>query len=675
MFCRDVALFATLSILMTVGFASGIGATLYVPGDYGTISAAVAAANTGDTVRVYAGTYIEHVNVTKSLVLIGSGPDTATTIVAPADFATNSAYNYLLVNFTTERAIVHIGGSAVLTVAMQGFTIDGSRLGPSASEGVAYAGVLAERTVLSFSNNTIQNILPADSSQTYNTTYNGRGISVRGDSCVATISGNTLTEINRYFIFINATDVTANLPAVFPIATISGNTITGKGTYNGAQKGIWLNNGCLGTISGNTITSMDYVDPYIESDRATAITIRRGYLNPGQRNRIINNTLTTGSFVNNKGIFAEGGKDSIAGNTVTGFRFGIQLDDEDSAMVVGNTVSGGQVGVMIATTTIPAVAAYAITIGGTPAARNTITGQDPSSIGAAIALSFRDPVADGTFMSSVPVDARFNDLGVYTESEIRERIWDRADTTLAGVDTVYYYPFYTPKIRASVKVFLQGPYNAGTDLMTNGLKTSGVLAAHFGVTPFPALAIDSITIELRNAVTAAGSTTRLYAAAWLLTDGSIRKFSDTTKSYVEFDTTLSGSYYLVVRHRNHLAIMCSTAQVLDGSTNPVPYDFSTGQGQAYGATPLAAVGTRFAMYCGDVTGNGQLKYSGSANDRAPILTRVGGTSITATLSGYYPEDVNMNGQVKYSGSANDRAIILTNVGGTSLTATRSTQVP
>jgi hypothetical protein len=675
MLLRGVAMVATLAFFTVCGLTSGTAATLQVPGDFATISAAVAAANDGDTVRVYAGTYTEHVDVTKSIVLIGSGPDTTTTIVAPADFATNSAYNYARANFTTERAIVHIGGSAVLTVSMQGFTIDGSRLGPPATEGVAYAGVLAERAIITFANNTIQNILPADSSQTYNTTYNGRGISVRGDSCLANITGNTLTEINRYFIFINATDNTGVLPAVFPVATISGNTITGKGTYNGAQKGIWLNNGCLGTISGNTITNMDYIDAYIESDRATAITIRRGYLNPGQRNRIYGNTLTTGSFVNNKGIFAEGGRDSIAGNTVTGFRFGIQLDDEDSAMVVGNTVTGGQIGVMVSTTTIPQVAAYAITIGGSPAAKNTITGQDPSSIGAAIALSFRDPVADGTFMSSIPVDARYNDLGVYSEAEVQERIWDRADTTLAGVDTVYYHPFYTPKIRASVKVFLQGPYNAGTDLMSNGLKTSGVLATHFGATPFPGLAVDSITIELRSAATAAGSTTRLYAPAWLLTDGSIRNFSDTTKTYVEFDTTLSGSYYLVVRHRNHLAIMCSTAHALDGGTSPVPYDFSTGQAQAYGTNPLVAVGTRYAMYCGDVTGNGQLKYSGSANDRAPILTRVGGTSLTATVNGYYPEDVNLNGQVKYSGSANDRAVILTNVGGTSLTATRSTQVP
>ncbi len=45
----------------------------YVPNVYATISAAVAAASSGDTIRVFAGTYAEHVNVNKSLVLIGSG--------------------------------------------------------------------------------------------------------------------------------------------------------------------------------------------------------------------------------------------------------------------------------------------------------------------------------------------------------------------------------------------------------------------------------------------------------------------------------------------------------------------------------------------------------------------------------------------------------------------------
>jgi hypothetical protein len=367
---------------------------------------------------------------------------------------------------------------------------------------------------------------------------------------------------------------------------------------------------------------------------------------------------------------------------VANFRFGIQIHNSSGTLAARDTVTGGQVGFVVTRSALPTVGPFAVTIGGSPANKCVITGQVSSAAGgSAIALSFREFNADGTFLSTVPVDARYNDFGVYAESAVQALIWDRADTTgLTGVDTVYYYPFYVDKIRASVKVFLQGPYVTANDTMNNLLRTGGYLASHFTGALIPVRAVDSINIELRNGTTTAGSTTRKFAPAWLLTDGTIRNFSDTTKSYVEFDTTLSGQYNLVVRHRNHLGVMDSSFQSLDGSTAPVAYDFSTRQGKAYSTDyvarpPMVLVGTQYAMYAGDVTGNGQLKFSGTGNDRGPIFTRVGGVSLVATINGYYNEDTNMNGQVKFSGSGNDRAIIFTNVGGVNLVATRNSEVP
>ncbi len=644
-----------LVVCMLTMHTTGFAVTRLVPNTYATISAAVAAASNGDTIRVFSGVYTEHVNINKSLVLLGSGPDTAETIIAaPADFGSSSTYTYSLPSFVAERTIVHIGGPAVITVVMRGFIVDGKRLGPLNNTGDAYSGVLAERTILTFSNNTIKNVLPADSSSTYHVTYNGRGITARGDSSVVTISNNTLFDVNRFHIYVNATDTTTILPVTFPTATVSNNTITGKGVYNGAQKGVWFNNGAWGTISGNTITNMDYINAVIESDRATAITVRRGFLNPVKRNLILNNTVTTTSHTNNKGIFVEGQKDSIADNTVSGFRFGIQLDDQDSAFIVRNTVTGGQIGIVVATTTITAVAPYVITIGGSPANKNTITGQDTSSIGAAIALSFRDALADGTFMSTVPVNAKYNDFGVYSESAIRNRIWDRADTTVIGsdlVDTVHFSPFYVDKIRASVKVFLQGPYVAASDAMSRTLNTAGTLGAKFGPGSVPGLAVDSINIELRTAAPAAGSITRKFAPAWLLSDGTIRNFSDTTKSYVEFDTTLTGDYYLVIQHRNHIAVMCSTAQMMDGNTLPTVYNFSSAQNKAYGTSPLILVDSSpdsvYAMYSGDVNLNGLI----NAADRLVVKNNNG-------LSGYNVGDVNLSALV----NAADRLVVKNNTG-------------
>jgi hypothetical protein len=61
--------------------------------------------------------------------------------------------------------------------------------------------------------------------------------------------------------------------------------------------------------------------------------------------------------------------------------------------------------------------------------------------------------------------------------------------------------------------------------------------------------------------------------------------------------------------------------------------------------------------------------------RDPVLTTVGSTTPNNTVNGYSTRDVNMNGQVKYTGSANDRDPILLNVGSTTPNATRNGQVP
>jgi hypothetical protein len=81
------------------------------------------------------------------------------------------------------------------------------------------------------------------------------------------------------------------------------------------------------------------------------------------------------------------------------------------------------------------------------------------------------------------------------------------------------------------------------------------------------------------------------------------------------------------------------------------------------------------LAAGDVTFNGDLQYAGPGNDRDPILVRVGGSTPTATLPGYWREDVNMDGVVKYTGASNDRDPILVNVGSSPPTAIRNAVLP
>ncbi|MBK9286339.1 MAG: hypothetical protein IPN38_01315 [Flavobacteriales bacterium] len=70
------------------------------------------------------------------------------------------------------------------------------------------------------------------------------------------------------------------------------------------------------------------------------------------------------------------------------------------------------------------------------------------------------------------------------------------------------------------------------------------------------------------------------------------------------------------------------------------------------------------LWSGDLVKDGQLKYTGSDNDRDPILQAIGGTTPTNSVSGYMAVDLNLNGMVHYTGADNDRDPILMNIGGT-----------
>jgi hypothetical protein len=181
--------------------------------------------------------------------------------------------------------------------------------------------------------------------------------------------------------------------------------------------------------------------------------------------------------------------------------------------------------------------------------------------------------------------------------------------------------------------------------MHRHLNTGGQLAVHFPGATIPANAVDSIDVELRTDSSQTGSTTRKHRPAWLLTDGSITDFSDTTRTYVEFDTT-AGNYYLVIRHRNHLGIMTASPQALTSSAPP-PYDFTTFQTRAYGSNPMKSVGLFFAMYASDADGNTGV----GASDLVNVREAVGSTA-------YDANDVDMNGGV----GASDLVLTRANIG-------------
>ena len=248
----------------------------------------------------------------------------------------------------------------------------------------------------------------------------------------------------------------------------------------------------------------------------------------------------------------------------------------------------------------------------------------------------------------------------------------------------------TTQVLLNARVYIEGAYDAATGTMRDQLRTLPT----FSLTePFTALGyshvggggettttgvlattgnnaiVDWVVLELRDAANSAN--VLATRSALLQRDGDI--VSTDGASAVGFALG-SGNYFVCVRHRNHLGVMTAAPVALGAA--PTSLDLSTAT--LFGTEPRKSVTGAFprqVLWAGDVSFNGQLKYVGDSNDRDPILLRIGGTTPTATATGYFIEDINLDGSVKYVGSDNDRDPILQNVGGTVPTNIRTEQVP
>lgn len=145
-----------------------------------------------------------------------------------------------------------------------------------------------------------------------------------------------------------------------------------------------------------------------------------------------------------------------------------------------------------------------------------------------------------------------------------------------------------PKLKLDTKIFLEGAF-VENDSMSTALsttpefpKTQPYSAAPFNytgtesVTTVPNNVVDWILVELRDTTNL--QTVIATRAAFLLSDGHIVDLDGASP----VDFLVSGNkYYVVVKHRNHLAVMSKHPKRL--SNNKVnTYDFTTGKGKFYG---------------------------------------------------------------------------------------------
>ncbi len=215
---------------------------------------------------------------------------------------------------------------------------------------------------------------------------------------------------------------------------------------------------------------------------------------------------------------------------------------------------------------------------------------------------------------------------------------------------------------ANVKAVLEGPFDQSSGaLMHNLLNQYGFLPTTdpYGlgenVAVVPANAVDWVVVELRDKNNF--NVTTATRAAFITTTGTITDLDGS--SQVAFSSITADDYYIVIKHRNHLWIMSSSATTLNTGSSTL-YDFTVSQSKAYSQGQLPMVGLpRLAPSVYGMVGGDAASTFGIINaaDRVAVRNASGQT-------GYLVTDVTLDGIV----NAADRIVPRNN-------AFRVTQVP
>jgi hypothetical protein len=260
----------------------------------------------------------------------------------------------------------------------------------------------------------------------------------------------------------------------------------------------------------------------------------------------------------------------------------------------------------------------------------------------------------------------------------------------------YLDPTEDSGVNIQVRAFLQGPFQSSTRLMRGDLYTLklmplmqpyGSLKTAFGyadsgetVSPFDYFGtetasatvlalgagdapVDWVLIELRDKL---DPRKKIGAAAGLLQrDGDVvdAVTGSTTLRIPNVDT---GSYYVVVRHRCHLAVMTAEPAALSMVATAV--DFTLPATKTYGGDAARLQSTGIAlMWSGDANNSNTAIANGPGSDANVILGAIlvapanNGVNVAFKLDGYYASDLNMDGSTVYTGPGNDLNLLLGNV--------------
>ena len=186
--------------------------------------------------------------------------------------------------------------------------------------------------------------------------------------------------------------------------------------------------------------------------------------------------------------------------------------------------------------------------------------------------------------------------------------------------------------------------------------------------------VDWVFIELRDSNNPAMIVKT--KSALVQRDGDIVEASDGTTA-VTFAGAVGQSYYVAVKHRNHLGAMTATPILMTALGTIIDFTSKTAS-QVWNNLPALdgyeqvddpGGSGKMALWAANTTADVKVKYVGAGNDQtvtfAQALSHVGNASqlynYDFATPVYLQGDVNMDGKVKYRGANNDCNFIFYNV--------------
>ncbi len=302
------------------------GGTCASPGDLvcGTLQQAVdAAAASGDTIDITAGTFTEQVTITKSLTITGA--TAATSIIKSPDVLNPDSDG--------QRSIIRVSGaSTVVTISKVTVT------GPVTSNcgGINNGLYAAGGATLNLNNSIVTEIHDTPLGGCQNGIGIRLGVNAFGQVGKGTVDSNTFTVFQKAGVVVDGTGSNG---------TVTNNIITGVGpTVVIAQDGIQISRGATGSAASNTVTACECDHPSCSGSfnqaQASAILFFNAGANVSASNNILNN--------NDKGIYSSStAPTTIANNTITNNRFEGVFLDQGTANVSGNLIQNNAWGLVV----------------------------------------------------------------------------------------------------------------------------------------------------------------------------------------------------------------------------------------------------------------------------------------------------------------------------------------